>query len=747
MMVLKKPGLKFLLLSFSWFLITFLQADAQENRIYQSLQHALFSSSQLIGDNGPQNLQWFNSDDRYTYTVKNLQHFAPEIRVYDIKTEEDSLLFHPAEYTFPHTSMPFYFEKYEWSDDFNGILFQTNFSKVYRYSGTSDYYYFDVNSEQMNFVVNSAFNAELSPDGGKVGYHKDGEMFVYNLETDEEIQLTHSAEEHLFNGRFGWVYEDEFTMVKAWKWSNDSRYIAYWQTDESEVERFTATDYAGTYPEYIDIPYPKAGGVNPEVHIGIVNTETGQNYRVDLDGKNGLIPRIYWTANAGELAVVWMNREQNNMHLYFYDVEQHEKKLIAEEVAEEGWIDIYSYFSGADDFLYFPPNRDDFFWLSDKNGFNHIYRYDYNGNVVNQITEGDWEVTQILSINSETETIYYESTEANPLERHLYSTKFDGTEKTRYSESPGKHSFIVSPNGKYFFDRWSNTQNPHRVELRTTQNGGSLIKTIVSNEAVKSYLNQYAYQPRELFNFTTDYGVDLDGYLIRPRNFDPNETYPLVLMVYGGPGSQGVFNEFETSTWVQYLAQQGYVIANINNRGSSGYGRNFKKSVHKKLGILESEDYAATANYLGNYSWIDKNRIAIYGHSYGGFMSSISAVLHPNTFKVSLTGAPVTDWRLYNSIYSERHMGLPDENEEGYNNSSVMHHAARLKAKMLVAHSTMDRDVHIQNTMQMITAFTEAGKDVDLRIFPKGDHAVAYNEQSYLLLYKVYTDYLEKHLK
>ncbi|WP_206017985.1 S9 family peptidase [Rhodohalobacter barkolensis] len=747
MMVLRNSGSEILLITFFWLLVSFQQTNAQEKGTYQSLQHALFSSGQLAGDQGPQDVQWSHSGDQYSYTEKDLQHFSPEIRIHDITNEEDYLLFHPAQHTFPGTDVPFHFDDYQWSNDGSSILFQTNFSPAYRYSGTFDYYHYDINSEELTHIVYSAVSAKYSPDGKKVGYHKNGEIFIYDLKTGSEKQLTTSAKDHFYNGRLSWVYEEEFGITEAWKWSRNSRYVAYWQTDERDVETLLSTDYEGVYPEYRTIPYPKPDGNNPKVRIGVLDIETGENHWIDVDGENGLIPRIYWTANPGELAVVWMNREQNHMQLYFYNVDTQDERLVMEEKSDDGWIDIFSSFSGADDYLYFPTDREEFFWMSDRDGFNHIYRYNYDGNLVNRVTTGDWEVTQIVAINPETEKIYFESTEESPLERHLYSIRFNGTAKIQYSDKPGRHEFNMSPNGKYYFDKWSNTQTPHLIELRTTQKGGDLIETIADNSLVKTYLNRYAYQPRELFSFTTEQGVELDGYLIRPNNFDPDKTYPLVLMIYGGPGYQGVFNEFESSTWVQYLAQQGYVIANINNRGSSGYGRDFKESVYKRLGILEAQDYAATATYLAQRSWIDENRIAIRGHSYGGFMSAISAVLYPNIFKLSLVGAPVTDWRLYDSIYTERYMGLPDENDENYNNSSIMYHAHKLRAKMLVTHSSMDDNVHIQNTMQMLSAFAEAGKDVDLRIYPKGKHGVHYNEQSYLLLFQVYTDYLEKHLK
>ncbi|WP_069130547.1 S9 family peptidase [Rhodohalobacter halophilus] len=721
--------------------------EAQNNRTYQSLQHALFSGGQLIGERGPKNVKWIAEGESFSYLEQNLQHFAPEIRIYNPATETDTLLFHPAEYTFPDSDIPFHFEKYEWSDDGKKILFQTNFSPQYRYSGSSDFYLFDRESDDLNLITFSAHNAEISPNGQYIAYHRDGEMFLYEISTESSQKLTTGSEPHLYNGRFGWVYEEEFGLAQAWEWSHDSRYIAYWQTDERHVERFISTDYEGTYPEYTDIPYPKAGSENPSINIGVIDIETGRNHFLDVGNEGGLIPRIYWTANSGELAVIWMNRQQTELKLYLFDVNTGQRKMVYDEKPEWGWIDIYLSPEGLKNMFYFPDDRQEFFRISDRDGFNHIYRYDYNGTMLNRVTEGAWEVTNLFTIDTEAETIFFESTEQSPLERDLYSIRFDGSEKVHYTRQAGRHNINMSPNGVYYIDKWSDVTTPVNVELYTTRSPGKKLVTFTKNKSVQSHIEQLAYQPRELFSFKTDYGVDLDGYLIRPHNFDPDKTYPLILMVYGGPGYQGVMNEFETSAWVQYLSQQGYVIANVNNRGSGGYGRDFKKAVHKKLGLLEAEDFAATAKYLGQYDWIDTGRIAIRGHSYGGFMAALTPLLYPNLFKVSLVGAPVTDWRLYDTIYTERYMGLPEENRENYNQSSIMPYASSLRANMLVAHSAMDENVHIQNTMQMVTAFVNAGKDVDLRIFPKGQHGVIYNEQSYLLLYKVYTDYLNRHLK
>lgn len=722
-----------------------LQAQALQE--YQSLQHALFSAGQLSGEQGPQNVTWIDGGQRFSYMEYNHSLQTNEIRVYNPATGDDTIIFRNIDHTYPDSDDPFHFRSFQWSQDFRYLVFQSDFRPIYRYSGDANYFYYSILNETLELIAEDAFTAELSPDGQKVAYHRAGELYVFDLSTGEEKQLTFDAKENFYNGRFGWVYEEEFGQVQAWKWSHDSRFIAYWQSDERHVKRFVSTDFEGNYPVYTDIPYPKVGEINPDVRIGVVDVVTGQNHWMNLELNDDLVPRIYWTSNSGELAVVKMNRIQNHLEMHFFDVATGDGKLIMQETSEHGWIDVYDFFAGIDDHFFFPVDRQEFLWISDRNGFKHLYRYSYDGSLLNQVTDGDWQVTNVFAVNSEQGRIYYESTEVSPLERHLYSIGFDGTGKMRYSRESGLHSFDMGPDGRYYLNQWSNTETPVQVELWTTDNGGQMLKKMVDNEGVKEYVSHYVYSPRELFRFETSDGQELDGYLVKPPDFDPNESYPLILMIYGGPGAQGVYNQFETNPWAQYLAQQGYVIANVNNRGSGGYGRDFEKSVYLNLGIQEAFDFVETAKYLSSYDWIDEKRMAIRGHSYGGYMAALTMVLHPAVFKAGIAGAPVSDWRLYDTIYTERYMGLLDENYENYVNTSVMAHSSRLQGNLFVAHSSMDENVHIQNTMQMITAFTNAGKDVNLRIYPLGAHGVAYNQQSFLLLHQAYTNFLNRHLK
>lgn len=723
------------------------QAQESERQRYKTLQHALFSGGQLSGEQGPQNITWIDGGDRFSYMEYSSERETNEILAMNPDTGEEELIFRNSDHTYPNSDDPFQFRSFQWSQDFRYLIFQTDFRPIYRYSGNADYYYYSLEDETFDLIAKDAFTAQLSPDGQKVAYHRQGELYVFDLNSAVETRLTFDSSENLYNGRFGWVYEEEFGLVQAWKWSPDSQTIAYWQSDEDHIKRFVSTDYEGQYPEYTDIPYPKVGSENPTIKMGVVDVETGENRWLNLVPGDGLIPRIYWTSDPATLAVVEMNRQQNELKLHFFDAKTGSGRLVMEEKSEAGWIDVFDFFAGIDDYFFFPDNREEFLWISGRDGFKHLYRYDYDGNLLNQVTDGDWQVTNVFAVNSDEDRIYYESTEAGPLERHLYSIQFDGSDPVQYTTEPGRHSFSMGPNGRYFINRWSNVETPLQVELWTTDNGGRMIQKMVDNAEVSDYVNQYIYAPRELFSFTTSEDVELDGYLIKPIDFDPEKSYPLVMMIYGGPGAQGVYNQFETNPWVQYLAQEGYIIANINNRGSGGYGRDFEKSVYLNLGIKEAADYAETARYLANYDWVDSDNMAIRGHSYGGFMAAMTMVLHPGVFKAGIVGAPLTDWRLYDTIYTERYMGLLEENKENYINSSVMAHAGRLQGNLFVAHSSMDENVHVQNTMQMITAFTNAGKDVDLRIYPPGAHGVAYNQQSYILLHQAYTNFLNRHLK
>ena len=331
------------------------------------------------------------------------------------------------------------------------------------------------------------------------------------------------------------------------------------------------------------------------------------------------------------------------------------------------------------------------------------------------------------------------------MERQLYVIDVTGKNKRRLTTAAGRHYINFSRGGKYFIDRYSNVQTPTQVELRDVS--GKLIKTLEDNARVREFVGKNVYVQKELAQFTTQDGQKIDISIVKPADFDPAKKYPMVLDIYGGPGAQSVYNEWHAQAWQQYLAQQGYVVVSANNRGSGGYGSQFEKMVYGKLGEFESLDFAETARYMATLPYIDGARMAIRGHSYGGYTSSYTMLTHPGVFKVALVGAPVTDWRLYDSIYTERYMGLVPENDAAYAKSAVSPYAKNLAGKMFIAHSTMDENVHVRNTFQLMNALEDAGKDADLRIYPPGAHGVAYSPTTYVLLYQQYVDYLAEHLK
>jgi len=720
-------------------LVAHLATAQQAKQRFTNLQQAVFSGGQLAGSPGPRSVNWIEGGTKFSFidgqnTIKTL---SP-------KDQKEEVIFDGSQLKFPGTDKPFAYGSFQWSKDSKNILFQANFRPVYRRSGVSDYYVYSVADKSLELVAKDAQTAELAPDGSKVGYERGGNLFVFDFATQKETQLTDDAKSAFYNGRFGWAYEEEFGLAQAWDWSPDSKFIAFWQSDERQVPIYKLTDYKGFDEKFDSLPYPRVGDQNPTVRIGVIEIANRTKQWMKVDLADGYIPRIYWTSQEGQLALMHLNRKQNHLRLFMANVRTGQAKQIMEEKSTT-WVDVFDFFAGINHLIYFPAGVQEFYWVSDRDGFSHLYRYDYTGKLLNAVTSGKWEVSYVHYIDPKARKVYFTSTEASPVERQLFVTDVDGKNKHRLTTIPGRHTVNFSPNGQYFIDKYSNVSTPTQVELRDTK--GQLIKALETNKRVADYVASHEYSPKDLSSFKTSDGQQIDISIIKPLGFDPTKKYPVMLDIYGGPGAQSVYNEFATTGWHQWLAQAGYIVVGVNNRGSGGYGREFEKVVYEKLGKYESLDFAETAAYLAKQPWVDANRMAIRGHSYGGYMSSYTMLTHPGVFKVSLVGAPVTDWLLYDSIYTERYMGLLPENEEKYKVSAVSTYAKNLDGKMFIAHSTMDENVHVRNTFQLVNALEDAGKDADLRIYPPGAHGVAYSAGMQLLLFQQYTTYLETNLK
>jgi dipeptidyl-peptidase-4 len=514
--------------------------------------------------------------------------------------------------------------------------------------------------------------------------------------------------------------------------------------DSAEPE-IQLSDYSGLHQEWEKLRIPQVGDSNATVRIGVVNVSSGQNTWLDI-GERGefYIPRIYWTSRPDTLALIMLNRPQNLMRLFFFDVRTGGRRQVMTETSKT-WIDVYDFYAGVDDMMTFPSESHEFFLLSDRDGFQHLYRYDYSGKLVNQVTRGNWSVTRVEGSDAKNQTVYYTSTEASPLQRQLYSIHFDGAGERRITRAQGNHHINMAPTATYFLDKYSSLRQPVQVEVWSAS--GQRLRTLENNAATTRWLETHAYSPTEIFSFTTSDGTRIDGSMIKPVPFDPNKRYPVIFDIYGGPGSQQVYDQFASSGWRQWLAQQGYVIVGLNNRGTNNYGSAFMKVVYKQLGKYEALDFAEAARYLARQSYVDPKRVAIVGTSYGGYSTVYTMEMYPELFPVGVANSAVGDFRLYDTIYTERYMGLLNDNLKGYIESAPIEQAAKMRGKLLLIHSMMDDNVHPQNTMQLLTALTNAGRDADLRIYPPGRHGAIYNSASARLVYQVTDAFLARHLK
>jgi dipeptidyl-peptidase-4 len=698
----------------------------------------------LSGRLGPRNVNWIEGGNRFSYTDRDARG-TPTIRVYDPATGKDSVLFTTTGLTFPGTNQPFSYDSFEWAQDSRHLVFQSNFQPLFRRSGISDFYIYSLADRTIQLATKGARTGDLAPNGAMLGFERGGDMYVTNLSTHQEKRLTRDASEHVYNGHFDWVYEEEFGLAQAWKWSPDSRYIAYWQLNDSAEPVIQLSDYSGLHQEWETLRIPQVGDSNATVRIGVVDVATGRNTWLDTGEKGEFyIPRIYWTSRQDTLAVITLNRPQNLMKLFFFDVRTGGRRPVMTETSKT-WLDVYDFYAGVEDMMTFPSNSHEFFWLSDRDGFQHLYRYDYSGKLVNRVTQGKWSVTRVEGSDAKNQTIYYTSTQVSPLQRQLYSVRFDGTGERRMTTAEGTHRINMAPTATYFIDRYSSLRQPTQVELWAAS--GSRLRTMENNAAVTKWLETHAYAPTEVFSFTTSDGARIDGSIVKPIPFDPGKRYPVIFDIYGGPGSQQVYNSFATSGWTQWLAQQGYIVVGLNNRGTNNYGSAFMKVVYKQLGKYEALDFAEAARYLARQTYVDSKRVAIIGTSYGGYSAVYTMQMYPELFPVGVANSAVGDFRLYDTIYTERYMGLLADNLKGYVESAPIEQAAKMRGNLLLIHSMMDDNVHPQNTMQLLSALTNAGRDAELRIYPPGRHGAAYSAMSARLIRQVTDAYLARYLK
>ncbi len=631
-----------------------------------------------------------------------------------------------------------YFTSYSFNNDETKLLLGTDFKKVYRHSQKGTYYVYDVKTKELTLLGKAIQEPTFSPDSKKVAYAKDNNLYVRNLEENREIKVTNDGKfNYIINGTTDWVYEEEFAFVRAFDWSADSNYVAFLRFDESEVAQFSMNVTGmNLYPSMNTFKYPKAGEKNAKVTLNLFTVSDKSVKKIELSGYE-YIPRIQWTKEPTILAITTLNRHQNDLNLYFYDAKTNAAKVVLNE-KDSAYVDVQDNLTFLDD--------NSFIWTSEKDGFNHIYHYDKTGALKNQVTKGNWEVTKYYGFDETSKKVFYQSVENGSINRGVYSIGIDGSGKKLLSPKTGQSSASFSKNMKYFINSHSSAT---QVPTYTLFDGlGKKIKTLKDNLELQVKTGAYKMSKKEFFTYKIN-GNDLNMWVIKPADFDPNKKYPLLMFQYSGPGSQQVANRWNSSNdyWHQMLAQKGIVIACVDGRGTGLKGRDFKKVTQKELGKYEVEDQIAAAKFFSTESYIDANKIGIWGWSYGGFMSTNCILKGNDVFSMAIAVAPVTSWRFYDTVYTERYMTTPQENPSGYDENSPISHAEKLKGKYLLVHGSGDDNVHVQNTMRMVNALVENNKQFDLFIYPDRAHGIYKGKNTRLHLFTKLTNFVLNNLK
>ena len=562
----------------------------------------------------------------------------------------------------------------------------------------------------------------LSPDGRSVSFRRGNDLYSMDVARKMATRLTFDGSDTLWNGRLDWVYAEELEIPTAHWWSPDSRQIAYFQFDVSRQPLYPHADILRLRPVYEPQRYPKAGDPNADVRLGVVPAGGGRTRWLDVgETRDALLARVAWVPDNRALFVQRLNRIQNRLDLLRADAASGTASLILRE-EDRYWINVH-------DHLRFLKNGAEFLWSSESDGFRHLYRYSADGRLLAQLTRGDWEVTELSCVEEAGGQAYFVSTERSPLERHLYRAGLSGEDRRRVSVAAGTHEVSMAPSCEHYLDAFSNLSAP----LRQALHGRDGVERAVFQDVDRPRLEEYEVPPTEIVEVKAAGGALLYGRLIKPAGFQPGRKYPAIVIVYGGPHAQAVRNHWPGVKWEHAMAHQGFVIWQLDNRGSAGRGHEWESVIFRKLGEKELEDQKEGVRHLISMGFVDSSRLGIYGWSYGGYMTLLALLKAPDLFRAGAAGAPLADWRNYDTIYTERYMGLPSDNPEGYRSSSPVHFASALKAKLLLIHAYEDDNVLFQNSMQMADALQRAGKPFEWMIYPAKAHTLSGNSQKHML--------------
>lgn len=628
---------------------------------------------------------------------------------------------------------------YRFNQDESKLLLATNPEFIYRRSYLANYYIYDIKTKQLASVNKDKVRlAEFAPDGSKVAYVKANNLFMLSLSDMQETQITTNGEfNKIINGTTDWVYEEEFAITKGFFWSPDSKKIAFYSFDESKVKEYTIPYYGSLYPVQYTYKYPKAGEANSVISVLVYDIEAQQTHNIDLGpNKDIYIPRLQWTLN-NEVFVHKLNRHQNHYELFVASCNDYKLNKIYDERNE-------CYIEQVED-VTFLSDKKNFILKSEKNGFMNLYKVNIYTKEIEPITTGQYDVADICYIDDKSGKIYFTAAQSEAYNRELLVV--DKNKKIKkLSGKVGTYTADFSATGKYYISSFSDTDTP--TIYTVNDNTGKALVVLEDNKDLKAVLSNYGKERKEFGKFKTSSGQELNYWIIKPEKMESGKKYPLLFYVYGGPGSQEVLNSQSRASdymWFRMLAQKGYVVACVDGRGTGMRGEKFKKCTYMELGKYETEDQIEAAKYFGSLSFIDKNRIGIFGWSYGGYMSSLCITKGADYYKTAIAVAPVTNWRYYDNVYTERFMRTPQENADGYDMNSPINHVEKLKGNYLLIHGTADDNVHYQNSMDLITALVKANKQFEHFAYPNKDHGI-YGGNTRLHLYTLMTDFILRKL-
>ncbi|MBN2891251.1 MAG: S9 family peptidase [Bacteroidales bacterium] len=716
----------------------FAQGDYQKLNLEDVVNYAFWPNS-VWGVNS------MNDGEHYTTYDVNRATRSASIKKFSYKTgEEVETLVNLTKLGIGWVSW-----NYTFSDDETKILIYTDDEDIYRHSFVANFYVYDLTSKKLTAISENGKQqiASFSPDGQKVAFMRDNNLYIKDLVSLEEKQITFDGEKNkIINGAPDWVYEEEFGYNQAYQWSPNGKYIGFVRFDETNVREFSILKYAGEkphnseyelYPGVYTYKYPKAGEDNSRVTVHVYNLEKESTVKVDVCKKPDFyVPRIFWNADGSRLIVERLNREQNELSIIVANPEDGQVKPLFSENNK--------YYIGDEiyDNIIFLEDGEHIIVMSERDGYRHLYLYNVNGELVNQITKGEWDVIEYLGYDADKKIVYYQSAESSPLNRDIYSIKIDGKKKTKINTVDGTNDVEFSNGFKYYILTFSDINTPSYITLHNSK--GNVIRVLEDNATLKQDVEAFGGVNKTLFKFTTSEGIELNAYKIVPPDFDETKIYPAIVTQYSGPNSQRVLNTWSYS-WENYLAQQGFVIIGVDPRGTGGRGEEFRKVTFKQLGKYETIDLIETAKYIGSLPYINKDKLGLWGWSYGGFMVLNVMTKGKGIYNTGVSVAPVTNWRYYDNIYTERYMGKPQDNASGYDDNSPLNYAADLEGNLLLAFGTADDNVHPQNSFEMIAKLVEAEKQFTTLPYPNRNHGI-YGGNTSIHLYTMKTNFLIKHL-